>query len=164
LHCTPKNPACDTCVFQKTCFAYRHGLQDQLPVKGKPAKSRTRYFYYLVMEHGDSLLMRKRDQKDIWLGLFDFYLVEKTRPVNPEKLLEDSDVKQMVRNSGGIQVSRKYKHVLTHQTIFSRFIILKRRNKLNPCKENHSFYSFQEIIELPKPVLVSRFLSEHYLL
>jgi A/G-specific adenine glycosylase len=163
LFCTPKNPQCEHCVFQKSCFAFTGKLQDQLPVKMKLKASRKRYFYYIVIEHKEALLMKKREQRDIWLGLFDFHLVEKTKPVKAEKILQEEHVKEMV-GKGEVTVSKSYKHILTHQTIFSRFIIVKSERKFNPDKKSHSFYSLQEITRLPKPVLVSRFLSDHYVL
>jgi A/G-specific adenine glycosylase len=164
LFCTPKNPSCETCIFQKSCFAFSRKLQEQLPVKLKQKTSRKRYFYYIVLEHKKSLLMRKREQKDIWLGLFDFHLIEKNRPIKPEKILLEDDVKKIIEKGARITISKNYKHILTHQTIFSRFIIVKSNRKIIPVQENHSFYSLQQIAGLPKPVLVSRFLNEHYVL
>jgi A/G-specific adenine glycosylase len=164
LFCTPKNPQCETCVFNKSCFAFNQKMQDQLPVKLKQKASRKRYFYYVVVEHKNALLMRKREQKDIWMGLFDFHLIEKKRPVKAEKILLEDSVKKMVKKEARITISKNYKHVLTHQTIFSRFIIVKSEKKINPVQENHAFYSLEQIAGLPKPVLVSRFLSEHYIL
>ncbi|MBT1701093.1 A/G-specific adenine glycosylase [Fulvivirgaceae bacterium PWU4] len=164
LFCTPQNPQCDTCIFQKNCFAFSRKMQQALPVKLKLKASRKRYFYYIVLEHRNSLLMRKREQKDIWLGLFDFHLVEKNRPVKPEKILEEEAVKKMVGNDASITISKNYKHILTHQTIFSRFIIVKSDKKIKHVHQNHSFYSLPQIAALPKPVLVSRFLQEHYVL
>jgi A/G-specific adenine glycosylase len=164
LFCTPQNPQCETCIFQKNCFAFSRRMQQSLPVKLKLKASRKRYFYYIVLEHRNSLLMRKREQKDIWLGLFDFHLVEKSRPVKPEKILEEDGVKKMFGNDASITISKNYKHILTHQTIFSRFIIVKSDKKIKHVHQSHSFYSLPQIAALPKPVLVSRFLSEHYVL
>jgi A/G-specific adenine glycosylase len=164
LFCTPKNPLCETCVFQKSCFAFSRKMQHQLPVKLKLKASRKRYFYYIVVEYKRSLLMRKRAQKDIWLGLFDFHLVEKRKPVKAEKILDEEGVKKMVKGGASITISKNYKHILTHQTIFSRFIIVKSDKKISHVHQNHAFYSLPQIAALPKPVLVSRFLSEHYVL
>ena len=164
LNCTPKNPKCESCIFQKNCVAFHRNLQEHLPLKAKPKPSRKRYFYYIVMEHENSLLMRKRDQKDIWIGLFDFHLIEKNKPVKPEKILTEDVVKKIARSATEISISKSYKHILTHQTIFSRFIIIKTDQRIDPMQKNQCFYSFPQIARLPKPVLVSRFLSEHYLL
>lgn len=164
LFCTPKNPQCAACVFQKNCIAYNRQIQHLLPVKLKGKESKRRYFYYVVVEHKDHLLMKKREEKDIWTGLYDFHLIEKKRPVKFEKLLEEEPLRQIAKNAEEIKTTKNYKHVLTHQTIFSRFIIVKSSKRSVQPDKNHSFYSLHQISALPKPVLVSRFLNEHYVL
>ena len=163
LVCTPKNPQCGTCIFRHDCFACKNGMQSHLPVKTKAKASRNRYFYYFVMQHGDSLMMRRREQKDIWMGLFDFHLVEKSRPRKTEKILEEQASSKLIRHAEEIRISRLYKHVLTHQTIFTRFIVVKTSKKISAPEKNHSFYSLKQVERLPKPVLVDRFLGDRYL-
>ena len=164
MYCTPKNPRCEECVFKKSCYAFQHKMQDQLPVKIKAKASRKRYFYYFVFDQGEKLMMRKREEKDIWLGLFDFHLVERKKAIKPEKLLEENDVNQWVGNAKEVSISKSYKHILSHQTIFSRFIIVKNKKKPMGIAGNHAVYTLKQINELPKPVLVSRFLADHYIL
>jgi A/G-specific adenine glycosylase len=161
LYCTPKNPACSSCVLQKGCFAFARGMQGQLPVKLKAKKSRKRYFYYFVYEKHNTLWMNKREQKDIWLGLFDFHLIEKNKPVKVDKILVEIGIRTALES---VKVSKQYKHILSHQTIFSKFIIVKGPKKGMRKNGNQSFFTFSQIAELPKPVLVSRFLNDHYLL
>lgn len=163
MFCTPKNPKCEACVFQKTCFAFANKLQHELPVKIKGKPGRKRYFYYVVLQKADSLLMRQRKEKDIWQGLFDFYLIEKTKPVKTDLILQEEDFKKLVNNPVEVTISKNYKHILTHQTIFSTFIIVKNKMKAGVLSEN-AFYSLRQVARLPKPVLISRFLSDHYLL
>jgi A/G-specific adenine glycosylase len=137
-YCTPKNPQCEGCIFQSACFAYRNSLQDVLPVKLKLKASRSRYFHYIVLKKGRSLLMKKRVDKDIWHGLFDFPLIEHKSPIDVKKILKGSQwVNALVRKKPLITISETYKHILSHQTIFCTFVIM------------------------PKPVLVSRFLTDH---
>jgi A/G-specific adenine glycosylase len=164
LYCTPQNPLCIQCIYQNDCFAFRNSLQHSLPVKEKGKASRKRYFYYIVVQHGRSLLMKKRLEKDIWLGLYDFPLVERSKPVKTERLIEeDSELSKLVKRSK-VTISPAYKHVLTHQTIFARFIVV-HANKRNAGKNKAAkFHSFKQVLSLPKPVLVSRFLAEQYLL
>lgn len=164
LFCTPKNPQCETCIFQKTCVAFNRNLQHLLPVKLKSKPSRKRYFYYVVIEHKKALLMRKRELKDIWLGLFDFHLIEKKRPMATDKILYEEPLKTIVKKAESVKVSKNYKHVLTHQTIFSKFIIIKSDKNLVWQPPSHAFYSMKQISSLPKPVLISRFLTDHYVL
>ncbi len=160
--CTPKNPLCEDCIFKKSCVAYKGRLQNVLPVKLKGKESRKRYFYYLVWERDGQLMMRKRSEKDIWHGLFDFHLIEKTRLTKPEKIVENFSQTSGVKAT--FKISKSYKHVLSHQTIFTRFIVTKTSKKWFPVVAGHEFYTLKEILKLPKPVLVSRFLSDEYLL
>jgi A/G-specific adenine glycosylase len=163
LFCTPKNPACDDCIFKSGCFAFEHKMQDQLPVKVKSKPARKRYFYYIVIQKGKSLQMKKRAEKDIWFGLFDFQLIEKSKPVKIEKLLAESHLKSLVDRAKKVTVSENYKHILTHQTILSTFISIEVDSVYTSDDENLSFYSLKQIVNLPKPVLVSRFLNDRYL-
>lgn len=162
--CTPKSPACHECIFKKSCVAFLHGIQNELPVKLKQKGVRKRYFYYIVWQHGDSLVMKKREERDIWNGLFDFHLIEKPRITKTTTLLTEERIGADIKSGEVVEVSKNYKHNLTHQTIFSKFIIVKTDGKKKPYPENHSLYSLNEIAQLPKPVLVSRFLTDHYLL
>lgn len=164
LFCTPQRPNCEECIFQKTCVAYKERRVSALPVKIKAKASRKRYFYYFVLEHNGRLVMRRRDEKDIWLGLFDFHLIERKRPTSPETLMDDASVRKWVQSAEEIQITKPYKHILTHQTIFSRFIIIKNRKKPVEFERGHNAYSLKQIDTLPKPVLVSKFLSDHYIL
>ena len=109
--------------------------------------------------------MKKRSEKDIWHGLYDFYLVEKKRAYNPEKLLlEDSELKKLTKGKRTVEVSGVYKHVLSHQHIYSRFIRVKLGGKPLLNGSGLKFYSLKKVSELPKPVLISRFLSDYHLL
>ena len=76
LHCTPKQPKCDSCPLSLTCYAFQNSRQHQFPVKSKKVKVRNRDFYYLVIKSGASYLLNKRASGDIWQGLYDFYLIE----------------------------------------------------------------------------------------
>jgi A/G-specific adenine glycosylase len=164
LFCTPRNPNCPECIFKKTCHAFQNDLQLQLPVKLKNKASRKRYFYYVVLDQDGKLMMKKRENKDIWLGLFDFHLIERAKPLKPERLLKDDELTEWLQKATEVSVSKVYKHILTHQTIFSRFVIIKSQKMPLKIAGNHAVYSLKQVNDLPKPVLVSRFLADHYIL
>jgi A/G-specific adenine glycosylase len=160
LWCTPRNPNCEECPFKKKCVAATNGTQHSLPVKIKSAKSKTRYFNYFVLKKGRSLLMKKRQDKDIWNGLFDFYLIETKKQTKAAKLMaEDPKLKSMSISSANSSVV--YKHVLSHQTIFSTFIIVEGETDFVAEEETMKYYSLPKINQLPKPVLISRFLEDY---
>jgi len=165
LYCTPKNPECSRCVFRPTCVAARNNIQHLLPIKIKAKASRKRYFYYFVIQKGKTLLMKKREEKDIWQGLFDFFLVEKSKPEKIENLIAQVNAVNKVNiNNDAVKVSSPYKHILTHQIILSKFILVKKIQPGNLGKERFKFYSVKKIADLPKPVLISRFLADYQLL
>jgi A/G-specific adenine glycosylase len=161
--CTPKNPSCESCMFQSSCFAFKNNLQLSLPVKLKLVKNRKRYFHYLVVKKGKQLLMKKREQKDIWLGLYDFPLVEDKKALKLDKVLEaDLEwLKPALKTDKSVTISETYKHILTHQTIFCRFVVIDQLKTAIKPDKSLRFYSFDEISDLPKPVLISRFLDDH---
>jgi A/G-specific adenine glycosylase len=164
LHCTPKNPDCKRCPFVSTCFAALHNMQNKLPLKLKGKRARKRYFNYIVFKKGDALWMKKRQQKDIWNGLYDFYLVETKRAVKPESVFEaDEELKRIKASPQVVIAQKKYKHILTHQIIISTFTVIEQQ-RLPKNTADYKFYSKKKIAELPKPVLISKFLEDHQLL
>ena len=165
LYCTPKNPQCDACVFQSKCVAKKHSMQSLLPVKIPKKKIRRRYFYYFAIRHNDSMMMNHRNGNDIWKGLYDFFLVEKNRASKPEKLMtEDLFLKKLKPIISGIDYSKMYKHMLSHQTIVSRFTLITLSKKPPLASKSLKFYASKKISQLPKPVLISRFLDDFQLL
>ncbi len=161
LCCTPRQPLCDSCIMNDSCFAFLHSMQHLLPVKTKSKKPDKRFFYYFVVQKGNTLLMKKRAGRDIWQGLYDFMLVEKPQAVRSARMLaanvfspEMSDTQQMI-------ISPPYKHQLSHQTIITRFIILPENTAFSAVEEPLEYYSMDKINDLPKPVLISRFLSDY---
>ena len=162
--CTPRNPSCETCTFQSECFAFKNSLQQQLPIKLQLKKARKRYFYYFVIQQGKSLLMKKREEKDIWHGLYDFVAIETKRPVDPEKLFVESDSLKKFRKGKLSEISGMYKHILSHQLIYSRFIQVSLSQDVELNGSGLKFYSLRKVADLPKPVLISKFLSDYGIL
>jgi len=166
LCCTPKNPNCEACIFSRRCFAKRHDMVNLLPVKSKKVKVRRRHFTYFVFMKGNKLALRKRKHKDIWNGLYDFYLFEGSRPKKTEQVVsEDVTLKSLPKAKRSRLESRVIKHVLTHQTIHTRFVTWEVGasfpEKKLLLKHDLKFYSPKQISSLPKPRLITRFLEEN---
>lgn len=126
LQCVPVNPDCTKCIFASACIAYATGKINQLPVKKKKSPVKKRYFNYLVITDGKSVIMKKRSEKDIWKGLFDFPLLE-TKNEKPntsektvwKKLKNNFKLKEIEKSE------KKYRHLLSHQQLNIRFEIYK---------------------------------------
>ena len=162
LHCTPKNPKCDSCIFIKSCFAYQYEKQDTLPVKSKKQAVRKRYFTYIIIECRGRLLMKKRKQGDIWNGLYDFLLIETNRSVSSKKLI--SEYKEF-RDADPTIISKVHKHILSHQQLMTRVVWIKvsneQRIKRLLKKYSLKFYSRKQVANLPKPILLTRLLQAY---
>lgn len=162
MHCTPMQAKCSTCPFIKKCVAYARGIVDQLPVKEKKMTKRTRFFYYFILRDGTRIAMKKRTGRDIWNGLYEFYLVES----DSEKKLT-----QVVKNDAllsclGTNVKEvgSMKHVLTHQVLHIRFfetdVIKENLTKTGKLLGDLAFISAKKATEMPKPIAITRYLEK----
>jgi A/G-specific adenine glycosylase len=84
--------------------------------------------------------------------------------VDPEKLFLENETLKKFRKGKLSEISGMYKHILSHQLIYSRFtqVTLPQNTELNGS--GLKFYSLKKVAELPKPVLISKFLSDYELL
>lgn len=163
LHCLPKNPDCEECIFKSGCFAYRNDLQTFLPVKKKKVKKRTRFFIYCLISYKDQILIKKRGPKDIWEGMFEFLLIETLEKKSLDILLKE-DLKSIKESSIQITCSENYKHVLTHQTIFASFITfsVKDKHKFEVIKNKFEMQivKFDELERFPISRLTDKYLKK----
>ena len=120
--CTPTNPACDRCPLQEECLAFREGTIELFPVKAKTSKSRNRYFNYLWLWDGQNTVLVPRTSKDIWMGLFEFPMIESKRLLGLTGLAKHPDF--IATTSKAVVKSLKkeldLRHVLSHQVIIAR--------------------------------------------
>lgn len=156
LNCTPKKPHCVSCPLQSSCFAFAERQQEVLPVKLKKTKVRDRFFYYLIPSKGNALWLKARGDKDIWGGLYDFPLLEKTE--------RQEDVASVVSEAlgdafSGVLFYEAKLHKLSHQNIYAFFI---KVDFDETSYDNAKKYKLDEILALPKPVLIDNFLKAFY--
>jgi A/G-specific adenine glycosylase len=121
--CKPKNPFCEICPVREGCFAYNHNKVAELPVKLNKLKIKERYFnYLLIIKHGE-ILLNKRNEKDIWANMYDLPLIETDSLLPVEELLLLPEIREHFPQGVDIaEVSATYKHILTHQKLYVRFI------------------------------------------
>ncbi|MCL2412792.1 MAG: A/G-specific adenine glycosylase [Bacteroidales bacterium] len=70
--CKPRQSLCSDCPFQKNCYAFRHEVVDTLPIKKNKIVVKPRRLDYLVCIEDNHIWIKKRTNKDIWYGLYDF--------------------------------------------------------------------------------------------
>ncbi len=166
LHCTPKSPGCADCIFQGQCFAHEQGVQDKLPVKTKKTKVQTRYFNYFVIRTGEELLMKKRVGEGIWESLYDFHNIDSAQKLDMDGLLHNDELSDIFLRKGVLQqVSKVYKHLLSHRKIWATFYLYDMTKTDLPDEllkqKGLDLYSYHRISALPKPVLVDKYLQEN---
>ncbi len=150
LHCTPQNPACENCPVNSYCFAFNQQKVQDFPVKSKKLKIKKRYFnYYIITNQNNNIFISKRTHKDIWLNLYEFYLVELEKEsteydLNLDKIPFD-DLKIM-------NVDMPKIHKLTHQHLHITFIWVKTTS------DSSDFKDIETIKELPKPIILAEYL------
>ncbi len=123
MQCKPVNPDCENCVLKSMCFAFAKKMVNDLPIKEKKTKVRNRYFNYIVLNHKNTTAIKKRIEKDIWINLYDFPLIETDTELTEEQFLKSKEWKLFIGKANYTVklISPNYKHILSHQKIYARF-------------------------------------------
>lgn len=161
LQCIPGLPRCSGCPFSEKCYAYTSGKIDTLPVKKKRPLRLKRYFHYFVIIRSHGLIMKKRDQSDIWRGLYDFPLIQTSRPAGLGKLTDNSAWIDLFDGQKPIitRISRIFRHVLTHQVILAKFYMIVDHKDQIQIKNGYYEIRFENLLSIPVPRLIENFIK-----
>ena len=140
IQCVPRNPDCDECPFQSSCYAYNNHLVDILPVKKKKAESKHRYFHYTVYLSDNQTIIEKRTGSDIWRNMYQFPLTETDSEEYADKPLFS------------------IREVLSHQIIHAAFYV-KNVKKLPKLSQNQLVIPFDDMEKYPMPKIMTEFLK-----
>lgn len=153
-------PLCEVCPLNIKCIAYLNGLTRLLPIKEKNIIKKNRWLYYLVVEYNHKIYVRKRIEKDIWQNLYEFVLIETTKPFTVNKItLSEKFNKIFGTNKPDVKkVSQVFKQQLTHQTINGQFINISIKNPLH--LKSYQLLSSDKIKELPFPKFIAAWLKD----
>ena len=161
-HCTPKNPACDSCPFNKVCIAHRTNQVELLPQKSKKQKVKKIYFSYLVFADNDYIWLRKRSGKGIWKNLHDFPLIESETEQKSDWLARESRAKygRIEEASKPIAVNKEYVHLLSHRKIHAKFYVVQTGPEKNASEDLIRVHK-SKLEEFAVPRLVENFMNDH---
>ncbi|MDI3318907.1 A/G-specific adenine glycosylase [Pinibacter soli] len=121
--CKPQNPLCSICPQKSDCRAFQHAWVNDLPVKEKVLKKKTRYMYYFVISVDGKTFVKKREAKDIWQNLYEFVLHEHDEPIDWTKKNIKEAIKSFIDTPFQLQgISTIVKQQLTHQLIIGQLI------------------------------------------
>jgi A/G-specific adenine glycosylase len=155
--CSPVNPTCRECPLQRGCKAFANNIQSELPIRSKKTKVRDRYFYYSVRVCNGEVLISRRGAGDIWQGLYEFPLIE------VDSRLEESEIIKLLNLSSTevvFNVSSEFKHILSHQRIYAKFVLIK-----SGSFENSDFIraTLAGLESFAFPRLINRYLEKQRL-
>ena len=105
--CTPKGAHCESCPLAESCEALRTGQINQLPVKLKTLKVKSRHLTYIYIRCQGETAIHRRGKGDIWQGLYEPWLIE-----------EDEN-----KPDGVKLIAKNVKHVLTHRVLTADFYL-----------------------------------------
>ncbi|MBK8585178.1 MAG: A/G-specific adenine glycosylase [Bacteroidetes bacterium] len=161
--CKPVSPDCLNCPLQDTCFAFEKKIVSVLPVKSKKTKIRKRYFHYLVIREKDNFFIRQRTEKDIWIGLHDFPMIETETAISGNKVMSTKEWKThfATKKSEVVRVSNEFKHILSHQHIHATFYEIKSDLKMFKEEKQHwKKVNSDTVKEFAVPRLIEEYLKQ----
>lgn len=164
IHCTPVAPDCLLCPVQQQCVAFMTGRQHLLPVKSKKAPVRERFFNYLIFRNNGRLALRERTARDIWQNLYDFHLQETDEPKTALRDIPLVDlIGQIVQEGLLVAPPVESVQLLSHQRIRAKFYLIDVPDSLvTSLPIDLQWYLPTEISKLPKPVLITNYLSQQF--
>jgi A/G-specific adenine glycosylase len=165
LVCKPKGPLCTTCPLSKKCFAYNNEMVDTLPLRSKKKTNKHRYFYFMVIHYRGKILLVRRDEKDIWRGLYTPPIMERTSSRSPSKKQIDSFIEQLLGHShyAVLESSVAIQQQLSHQTISGRFHHIKVATAPHKLFEPFMWVNKETLQHVGKPKMVAEMMDELFL-
>lgn len=152
LYCKPRNPDCPRCIFSRECVAFRTDRVGKLPVKSAKTAGTPRHFNYLVVRYRSRnavfFFLKKREENDIWKGLYEFPLIETAGPVSVAKLVQSAEWKRLFKGTGAelTGTGKVVKHQLSHRVIHARFFEV---NLQKPLKGDYVKVRLQDLEQFP---------------
>jgi A/G-specific adenine glycosylase len=143
LVCKPKNPKCDICPVAEICISREKSTMLDLPVKLKKVKVKQRYLNYLIETDGVYVEIIKRNENDIWKGLYNF------------KLLESND---SLDSLDTYNLDLKMFHILTHQKLEISFWVKKVKSIKNFTQGE--VVEIQRINDYPFPQAIIKYFKK----
>ena len=157
LWCKPQNPNCETCPLQQQCLAYEKGLVTRLPVKENKIKIKNRYFNYFILNYNEKVYIQKRNKKDIWQNLYEFYLLESDIDASLVDLMKSTNFDVIFGKHNMRSEMKLPKHILSHQHLYSTFYEIELKNKIN--LDNFILVNRSQLNNFGLPQLIVKYLN-----
>ena len=131
--CTKKNPLCEACPVQSFCKS--KGLADieQIPARKKTPKKDFNGYVYLITNSANQILIRKRVERGLLSGLYEFFWSE-------EPLFDNA-----------VDTKKEVSHIFTHINMHLKIYTLKSNTAFKDgffvSPENLNQYAFSTLMQ-----------------
>ncbi len=108
--CIPNGePLCERCPIRKWCVAFEKGLTNEIPVRVKKTKRTKEKRQVFVLEYQNKIAIRKRGEKGLLAGMYEFPNVLEKNNTKLEQILENWNLKiEQIEEIG------QAKHIFSH--------------------------------------------------
>ncbi|MEN8765547.1 MAG: A/G-specific adenine glycosylase [Wenyingzhuangia sp.] len=156
--CKPKSPKCEVCPLTESCLAKAENRIDALPVKEKKLRVKDKYFNFIIVDDGTSTVLEKRTENGIWKNLYQFPLIETSKPANLELLIQNDFFEKsgFLTSELTLYNEEAWVHKLTHQHLYTQFWILK----IDPRKGLETV-PWNEVERYAVPKLIDKFIEAY---
>jgi A/G-specific adenine glycosylase len=154
-------PECARCFFNHACLAFLQNKQEALPVKGKAAPLRERWFHYIILQHEDAIAIRQRTARDIWQNLYEVLLIEASKKEDKATLLLQLEKAYGIKPGEYEVLSAAANAIqkLSHQKIHFSFLHLQLHSRM-PV-QNMVWASEKVLQQYPFPKTLLLFLTKN---
>lgn len=151
LICTPSKPDCENCPLNHLCMSFADKTYIKFPFKQGKTKVRKRNFHYLIITDGKKVILKKRTEKDIWIGLYDFRLMEFDET--------EKQIEKRIRKLDPVSVKRELQltHILSHQKIEATFWYISVKKIV--LENGERSVNIKDLDQYPMPRLLIRYLE-----
>ena len=165
LICKPKSPDCPQCPLQEHCTAFMLNRVPDFPIPKPKIVKKKRYFHYLVIiDQAQRVLVRKRTDRDIWKGLFEFPYFEKNGPTNwtLKNIREHLVQEYQLFNPVTIEKPKPYQQTLSHQKITGYFhqVFIEDHKPADPPR---AIVNIKNLSNLAFPKIIDWYLRDNYI-
>ena len=133
LICTPRNVQCNLCPLKLNCYAFLTNKQFELPLNTKKLKKTKKDKYFIWSKQNNSILLEKRNKKDVWFGLWCL----------PE--INEDYLKNM-----NFSLKGKISHQFTHYELSGH--VIEVNNFEAKSTKNSKYFQSTSSIALPTPI------------
>lgn len=159
LICSPGMPNCLVCPVRLGCQAAETGRQLELPVKAPKQKPKDRYLVYWVLQNAQGQIwVKRRTEKGIWAGLYEFYLAYDSEQAPTETQLTQQ-LAHILGEEARYSTHWEGRHQLSHQNLHIQIRQIEGAD-LSSFQAKDSLWVSADALEgLGKPIVLTKYFE-----